>query len=139
MTYLLKEVAKTDEEKIFSDFQCDERKSLFLRMRGGFFENNENLPWVHDSLTDSYLFRAPKPDIRAFEYRFYFRFAGVAYEILVDPARMSVARVIDSASELIRQPFSEALIKALMAHGTVGEGSRPLLDICTVQFEGEEK
>lgn len=79
MNYVLRPVTLEDQERIFNDLRDDTAKLRQLQMRGGHFNNQPALHWAVDSANNSYLFFAPKLDVMASIYRYFFFFEGRMY------------------------------------------------------------
>mgnify|MGYP000131100492 CR=1 FL=1 len=83
MAYQLEKISPEDQEEIFKDLDCDERKKSHLVARGGHFNNQPGLRWAIDKGNDSYFFIAPKLDVGCAKNEYFFYFKGIFYRVSV--------------------------------------------------------
>jgi len=82
MKYIVGEISKPDQDKIFSDLADDFRKTRWLQMRGGYFNDGVPIKWAIDRENDTYLFYAPQVSMSD-EDKYYFYFEKVMYDLHV--------------------------------------------------------
>lgn len=124
MNYVMEEISKPDQDKIFSDLANDDRKTRWLQMRGGYFNDGVPRKWVIDRENDTYLFSAP-PVSMSEENKYYFFFKKVMHVLHIktrDPQTIYFAEHVNMKPAKLEE--LKSAIKAAFAEYGVYAGGR---------------
>ena len=119
----MEEISKADQDKIFSDLANDFKKTRWLQIRGGYFNDGVPRKWVIDRENDTYLFYAP-PVSMSDENKYYFFFEKVMHVLHI---KMKDSQTIYFAEYVNMKPVKleelKSAIKAAFAeYGLGGDG-----------------
>ncbi len=122
MGYVLEKISLQDQKKIFSDISHDERNVRNLQRRGGHFANKPNLNWAINREDNSYLFLAPKVDIKSRRHDYYFFFKGFTYQVRLQSRISEQVEVNRYPSDVDKTILESELIRAFEVYGFWGRG-----------------
>jgi hypothetical protein len=126
MPDVLEKISADDIQKIFRDLNYDNSKKRWLEIRGGHFNNEPELTWAIDRVTNSYLFMAPSVAM-SMEYTYYFFYQGFMYRLIIDQPSGPVIYFKDPIDRTSRKQkrLEVALIEAFNLYRILGMNSYP--------------